>query len=86
MNRFARSRATRGGHSEETTDAALVLAARAGDKAAFVQIVTRHQALVCGVAFGLLSDFAASEDAAQEAFLTAWKRLGDLREPDKLRS
>jgi len=67
------------------SDAELVHAARRGDKRAFVEIVARHQAMVCGVALGILGDFAASEDAAQEAFLTAWRKFHDLREPERLR-
>jgi RNA polymerase sigma factor (sigma-70 family) len=50
-----------------------------------VEIVARHQAMVCGVALGVLGDFAASEDAAQEAFLTAWRKIHELREPERLR-
>src|SRR5262245_2657210 len=67
------------------SDAELVHAARQGDKRAFVEIVARHQAMVCGIALGVLGDFAASEDAGQEAFLTAWKKFHELREPDRLR-
>src|SRR5579863_9428239 len=66
-------------------DADLVRAAWRGDKRAFVEIVARHQAMVCGVALGILGDFAASEDAGQEAFLTAWRKFQDLREPERLR-
>src|ERR1041385_1256095 len=69
-----------------TPDAELVLAARRGDKRAFVEIVARHQAMVCGIALGILGDFAASEDAAQEAFLTAWRKFHELREPERLRA
>ncbi len=68
------------------TDRELVLEAQRGEKRAFVQIVARYQALVCGIAFGILNDFAGSEDAGQEAFLTAWRKIRDLREPDRLRS
>src|SRR5206468_969019 len=68
------------------TDAELVHAARQGDKRAFVEIVARHQAMVCGIALGILRDFAASEDAAQETFLTAWRKFHDLREPERLRA
>src|SRR6266704_3803605 len=68
------------------SDADLVRAARRGDKRAFVEIVARHQALVCGIALGILGDFAASEDAAQEAFLTAWRKFHELREPERLRA
>jgi RNA polymerase sigma factor (sigma-70 family) len=68
-----------------TRDEELIHAARRGDKRAFVEIVARHQAMVCGIALGILGDFAASEDAAQDAFLTAWRKLHELREPDRLR-
>ena len=59
------------------SDAELVHAARRGDKRAFVEIVARHQAMVCGIALGILGDFAASEDAGQEAFLTAWRKAAE---------
>src|SRR2546430_17005003 len=68
------------------TDAELVQATRRGDKRAFVEIVARHQAMACGIALGILGDFAASEDAAQEAFLTAWMKFHELREPERLRA
>ncbi|HEX5222385.1 MAG TPA: sigma-70 family RNA polymerase sigma factor [Verrucomicrobiae bacterium] len=68
------------------SDAELVRGARRGAKKAFVEIVARHQAMVCGVALGILGDFAASEDAGQEAFLTAWRKLHELREPERLRA
>lgn len=67
------------------TDADLVCSARRGDKRGFIEIVARHQAMVTGIALGILKDFAASEDAAQEAFLTAWRKIHDLQEPDRLR-
>src|SRR2546426_8618495 len=68
------------------TDDELVQATRRGDKRAFVEIVARHQAMVCGIAIGILGDFAASEDAGQEAFLTAWRKFHELREPERLRA
>ncbi len=40
---------------------------------------------MCGIALSILGDFAASEDAGQEAFLTAWRKIHDLREPERLR-
>src|SRR5215475_11563762 len=67
-------------------DEELIHAARRGDKRAFVEIVARHQAMVCGIALGILGDFAASEDAGQEAFLTAWRKIHQLREPGHLRA
>src|SRR5213593_4704683 len=74
------------GRSAAVSDAALVRAVWLGDKRAFVEIVARHQAMVCGIALGILGDFAASEDAAQEAFLTAWRKFHELREPERLRA
>src|SRR4051795_7836464 len=68
------------------SDAELVVAARRGDKRAFVEIVARHQAMVCGTALSILGDFSASEDAGQEAFLTAWRKIHELREPGRLRA
>jgi len=69
-----------------TADADLVRRARDGDREAFVAIVGRHQAMVCGIALGILGDIAASEDAGQEAFITAWRHLDELKDPDRLRS
>lgn len=74
------------GRNAATPDAELVHAARRGDKRAFMEIVARHQAMVCGIALGILGDFAASEDAGQEAFLTAWRKFHELREPERLRA
>jgi RNA polymerase sigma factor (sigma-70 family) len=71
--------------SETTTDSELVRAAIGGDKQAFVTIVARHQAMVCGITLTILGDFAESEDAAQETFVSAWRKLQSLRDPGKLR-
>jgi RNA polymerase sigma factor (sigma-70 family) len=67
-------------------DAQLVSAAQAGDKTAFVDLVARYQGMVTGIALAILGNFQASEDAAQETFITAWKKLSHLREGEKLRS
>jgi len=68
------------------TDARLVTAAQAGDKAAFVDLVARYQGMVTGVALAILGNFQASEDAAQETFIIAWKKLSHLREGEKVSS
>ena len=56
-----------------------------GDREAFRQIVERHQAMVCALGLSACGDIARSEDIAQEVFVTAWKQLPELREPEKLR-
>lgn len=67
------------------TDAELVARARAGDDAAFADIVTRHRTVVLGVARARLGDQGDPADVVQETFMAAWRRLDDLREPDRLR-
>lgn len=68
------------------SDADLVAACLGGNRSAFEQIVERYQRLLCSLAYSSLGDVAASEDVAQETFVTAWLKLGELREPEKLRA
>jgi RNA polymerase sigma factor (sigma-70 family) len=70
----------------QATDATLVAECLRGDRSAFATIVERYQGMACAVAYSRLGDLAASEDAAQEAFLVAWRNLASLREPDRLRA
>ncbi len=56
-----------------------------GDHDAFRQIVERHQAMVCALAYCACGDVARSEDVAQKVFIAAWQQLPQLREPAKLR-
>ena len=67
-------------------DGELVNASLAGNRDAFGQIVTRYQSLVCSLAYSATGSFGQSEDLAQETFVTAWKQLAGLREPEKLRA
>jgi RNA polymerase sigma factor (sigma-70 family) len=67
-------------------DADLVAASLTGNCQAFVQIVERHQNLICAIAYSATGSLSQSEDLAQETFFTAWSQLRNLREPTKLRS
>src|SRR5476651_1076299 len=67
-------------------DAELVSASLAGHRDAFGQIVARYQSLLCSLAYSATGSLSQSEDLAQETFVTAWKQLAELREPEKLRS
>jgi RNA polymerase sigma factor (sigma-70 family) len=58
----------------------LIELSQQGDRNAFGEIVERYQSLVCSVAYNRCGDLAWSEDLAQEAFLLAWQKLGQLRE------
>ena len=70
----------------DSSDADLVAQSLAGDRDAFGQIVARHQSLLCSLAYSATGSLSHSEDLAQETFVTAWKQLANLREPEKLRS
>jgi RNA polymerase sigma factor (sigma-70 family) len=58
-----------------------VIAAQRGGRDAFDALVRRFQDMAVGYAYSLLSDFAAAEDAAQEAFLEAYRSLPSLTTP-----
>jgi RNA polymerase sigma-70 factor (ECF subfamily) len=62
-----------------TTD--LVLAARSGDVLAYADLVRRFTQTARAFALASLGGEAAAEDAVQDAFVTAWLRLDQLREP-----
>jgi RNA polymerase sigma-70 factor, ECF subfamily len=63
------------------SDAELVDAVLSGRQGAFATLVERHQRMVCAVAASVLGDHHAAEDAAQEAFVAAYKNLAGLRNP-----
>ncbi len=70
----------------ECDDPELVARSLAGDREAFSRIVAKYQSLVCSIAYSANGSLSQSEDLAQETFLAAWKQLGALREPEKLRA
>src|SRR6185436_20571535 len=49
--------------------------------AAFAELVRTFQDFAIGCARARLHDTALAEDAAQDAFLVAWERLDQLRDP-----
>ncbi|MCU0521013.1 MAG: sigma-70 family RNA polymerase sigma factor [Anaerolineae bacterium] len=59
----------------------LVIAAQAGDDPAFAELVGRFQTMAYGYAYSLLGNFHAAQDAAQEAFVEAYRCLGQLDVP-----
>ncbi len=60
-------------------DFALVERARAGDLDAFNSLVDLYQRQVYNLCLRMLGSREAAEDATQEAFLSAYRRLGDFR-------
>jgi len=65
--------------------AALVADARAGDEAAFTRIVARYHPDLLRIALVVCGDADVAAEAAQSAWIVAWRRLGDLREPENVR-
>ena len=61
------------------SDAQLVARARQGDPVAFGELVDRHRSAVYRAALAALGSHAEAEDAAQDAFVMAFKRLGGFR-------
>ncbi|MHB0958165.1 MAG: RNA polymerase sigma factor [Pirellulaceae bacterium] len=64
----------------QRSDAELVDAACRGDIASFGELYERHYLMAAGIACSRLSDRHLAEDAAQEAFATACRRLSSLRD------
>ena len=60
----------------------LVKAAQAHDLDAYGQLVRRFQDMAYGFAYSILGDFHLAEDAAQEAFVEAFRQLAQLDNPD----
>jgi RNA polymerase sigma factor (sigma-70 family) len=48
---------------------------------AFGELVIRFQDMAFGCAFAVLGDVYLAQDTAQEAFVVAWQKLAQLREP-----
>ena len=63
-------------------DAELVVAAQRGDVQALAQLLARHESSMRAVALSILGFGPESQDAVQDATLTALQRIGDLRRPD----
>ena len=59
----------------------LIVRAQARDLDAYGEVVRRFQQMAYGYAYAILGDFHLAEDAAQEAFLEAYRDLPKLREP-----
>ena len=62
----------------ETIDAIL-----GGKRDRYGELVERHQKMVYGIAWSYLGDANLAEDAAQEAFIRAYRYLATLRDPSK---
>ncbi len=69
--------------SDEASDETLVMLTLAGDGAAYEALVTRHQHAVIASALAVTHSRFMAEDAAQDAFVTAWIKLNTLQKPER---
>ena len=68
---------------QNETDGTLVMLTLAGEQNAYEVLVTRYQKAVISSAMMVTKNYFMAEDAAQDAFVTAWMKLDTLQEPKK---
>ena len=68
---------------QNESDETLVMLTLAGEQNAYEVLVTRYQKLVISAAIRVTKIQFMAEDAAQDAFVTAWMKLDTLQEPEK---
>ena len=56
-----------------------------GEAGAFEGLVRKYNRMAGAIAYGMVGDFSAADDIAQESFLTAFRSLGRLRDPAKFK-
>ncbi|GAA0268366.1 RNA polymerase sigma factor [Cryptosporangium japonicum] len=66
------------------SDGELARAAQRGDTAAFAVVTERHRAALRAIAISLLGYVDEVDDAVQDAVLTAFRRLPELRDPEAI--
>ncbi len=64
-------------------DEDLVMLTLAGEQRAYEELVSRYEKRVLSAARSIAPTGGLAEDAAQDAFVTAWMKLNMLREPEK---
>ena len=63
------------------TTSELVKSAQAGDRSAFAELVHRYERAAIVTAYSVLGDFHQAQDAAQEALIIGYKKMGSVRDP-----
>ncbi len=66
-----------------SSDADLVIQAQGGSRPAFDALVDRYWRSAVSVAYQRTRRWSDAEDAAQDAFVLAFRKIGQLREPAK---
>jgi RNA polymerase sigma-70 factor, ECF subfamily len=71
---------------DATAVATMVRLAADGDEPAFARLVAEHHASMARVAYVVTGDAELTEDAVQTAWSIAWRRLGNVRDPEQVRA
>jgi len=71
--------------ARELTEGELVALARRGDGDAYASLVRAHSDIAFRTAMLITQDAAEAEEAAQDAFVKAWRALGRFREGEPWR-
>ena len=71
---------------QNESDETLVMLTLAGEQYAYEVLVTRYQKAVIASTITVTKNHFMAEDAAQDAFVTAWMKLNTLQEPKKYAS
>ena len=64
--------------SQNADDVVLVRRCLEGDQAAYEPLVRRYQRVLFNVALRILGDYAAADDATQNAFISAHRKLASF--------
>jgi RNA polymerase sigma-70 factor (ECF subfamily) len=83
MSPHSGSRASRPAVREWRVDRSLVELAQDGDRDAFADLVRSVGDRFYALAFRILRDSDAAQDAYQETMIIAWRQLPALRDPDR---
>ena len=66
-----------------TVETQLVVKAQNGDSTAFAELTRRYRTAAYAAAYIHLRDHSEAEDVTQDALLTAYEKIGSLKQPEK---
>lgn len=73
-------------HSSGSPQAELVARVSTGDESALEDLIARFGPEIQAVAYTITRDRESAEDVAAATISVAWRRLAELRDPDRLRA